>query len=89
MAIHIYMSREKGEIQPDGTVQVPPDAKMHYRGEAGPNDDPRSFAMRMAKLGHKVVLVSERHPGEQEGEKRQGRPRGGNWVHHMHLEGTA
>ena len=70
MAIHIYMSAAKQG------VAVDTEAKLNYRGEAGPGDDPVSFQRRMAKLGYRVELVADRVASEVVPPKREGVPQG-------------
>jgi hypothetical protein len=77
MAIHVYMSTQRGERQPDGTLTVPDDAEMAYRGEMGPGDDPQGFVRRQNALGYVVVLTDHRCKGEVKSRKRPGAPQQG------------
>lgn len=46
--IHIYLETE------------PKSGIFHYRGEAGPNDDPQGYKILMEKEGLRVILEPER-----------------------------
>ncbi|MGE0373169.1 MAG: hypothetical protein AB7Q01_14975 [Gammaproteobacteria bacterium] len=46
MAVHIYMAVKAGKCD-----------EFNYRGEAGINDDPKSFQDLMAEQGFEVILA--------------------------------
>lgn len=49
--MHIYMATDtSGQL-------------FNYRGEAGPNDDPESFKLKMEKQGYLVILRNDASPG--------------------------
>ena len=54
----VYMAREKAP-RIDGVWQRGADARLHKRGEVGPDDDAVGFRKRMEDQGYEVRMSSE------------------------------
>lgn len=87
MSIHIYKSVKPGKVDEAGRLVWPPNARMNYKGECGPTDDPKGYARMQARLGYRIVIVGERCPDEQPPDpKRQNFPQGPAWATLSSLE---
>jgi hypothetical protein len=61
---HIYISVGARDLSGEfiDPRSKKPSKVMNYRGESGPDDDPKSFAVRLNKKGHSVLATDDPLP---------------------------